>query len=333
MAFYRCINVENFVLFDELASIGDSAFYGSAIKTLKLTSEFVSFGASAFEQCEKLESVTFESNNNNVTTIGNAAFRLCENLVDFDFSKLTSLETVQEYAFASCSKLSHIPNLQTYSNYSFSGCGIESLGFMGTTAIGDSAFSGCNNLKSLNFADCNCDIGNNAFSNCTSLTSLSFYGYGSNKVNIGNSAFYNCSSLKQLDISNNAVGSIGDYAFQNNLSLAYLDLSQVNGSIGEAAFWKCVSLTTVIIGQNVTSIGYRAFNDCYCLSTVVFQATAATASSLTFGGFAFQNCYSIKTVLVRDNSIWTTILGAMNSASPYNGARFANATIVADATI
>lgn len=93
----------------------------------------------------------------------------------------------------------------------------------GITVIGAYAFSGCQNLTSVNFASTDLvTISSGAFSNCSSLETVDF----SNCPNLENiqweyiqwGAFRDCTSLKYIDLSGTKVSSFG------SLTLAALSL-------------------------------------------------------------------------------------------------------------
>ena len=65
-----------------------------------------SIGNEAFKGCEKLESFTPSTN---LTTIGASAFENCVKLnIDYDFSTCNNLTTIGDNAFAGCSSLTRM---------------------------------------------------------------------------------------------------------------------------------------------------------------------------------------------------------------------------------
>lgn len=109
--------------------------------------EIVSFGASAFRECHKLESVT---NVPSVTAIGVNCFSGCGKLTDI--SGLSNVTTIGDGAFTSCSSLKDV------------------YGFDSVVTIGSRAFSGCTQLEYIDGFGLNLtSIGERAFANCTAL--------------------------------------------------------------------------------------------------------------------------------------------------------------------
>ena len=68
----------------------------------------------------------------------------------------------------------------------------------GTYTIGINAFSGCSNLASVVMSDTVSTIGDSAFANCSSLTAFEL---GKNVKKIGNGSFSGCTSLSYISVS------------------------------------------------------------------------------------------------------------------------------------
>ena len=139
----------------------------------------------------------------------------------------------------------------------------------GVTSIGNFAFTGCSNLKTVTIPNSVTSIGDGAFSHCSGLTgSLTI---PNSVMSIGYSAFYGCS------------GFTGSLTIPNSVT-----------SIGDFAFCECSGLTTVTIPNSVTSIDY-AFSDCTGLTAVNFQSTSKVTS---IGVAAFSNCSGLTSVTI-----------------------------------
>ena len=128
----------------------------------------------------------------------------------------------------------------------------------GVTNIGDSAFSDCSSLTSINIPDSVTYIGNSAFEDCNSLTSINI---PNNMTNIEVGAFLGCESLTSINISN-SVTNIGDLAFRGCYSLTCINIPNSVTNIGVCAFEYCKSLTSINIPDSVTNIGNKAFWKC-----------------------------------------------------------------------
>ena len=123
-------------------------------------------------------------------------------------------------------------------------------------SIGDSAFAGCENLKSVTLPDSIISIGTDVFSWCTALTTVNL---GNSAVSIGTGAFGFCTALTTVDFGNSVV-SIGDSAFAYCTRLESVTLPDSIVSIGAGAFSSCTDLDSVTIPSRVQMIGHSAFD-------------------------------------------------------------------------
>ena len=187
---------------------------------------------------------------------------------------------------------------------------------MPVTAIGDSAFSGCSNLKSITMSDSVVSIGNQAFSGCTELTAVSMPLY---LKSIGDGAFGGCGKLENITLPS-SVTDIGLFAFIGCDSLQYnhyedaeylgnpgnpyLALIKASDSditsctvhaqtkfIYDSAFMYCGSLTSINLGAAVTKIGYSAFEGCSSLTSITIPSMVTSISD-----FAFRDCGELASV-------------------------------------
>ena len=138
-------------------------------------------------------------------------------------------------------------------------------------------------------------IGESAFSDCNSLTSVEI---PNSVTSIGNSAFSNCSSLPSVTIPN-SVTSIGSSAFSNCTSLSSVTIPNSVTSIGSSAFSRCTSLTSIEIPSSVTVMEYSIFSFCNNLTRVTVWAN--TPPTLGFG--AFSNTASNLVIYVPSGSV------------------------------
>ena len=185
------------------------------IKSVEIGKEITEIGASAFNNCKNIESVTFAAgsklttigdsafNNCNslknitlpasVTSIGKRAFH-CQNLESITFAEGSQLETIGNEAFEGCNYLTEIilpDSVKTIGEYAFSYCrGIKSITFPDSVVIGKGAFYGCSSLKSITFHDFTGTIGEQAFRDCKHLESVIFTGAKPNSDAIDVDAFF-----------------------------------------------------------------------------------------------------------------------------------------------
>ncbi|MBR4248529.1 MAG: leucine-rich repeat domain-containing protein [Verrucomicrobia bacterium] len=160
------------------------------------------------------------------------------------------------------------------------------------TKIENSAFSGCEDLKSITIPDSVSEIGESAFEGCDSLKSIVL---GKGITVIGESAFSECVSLKCIVIPE-SVTEIGESAFEGCDSLKSIVLGKGVTVIGESAFSECVSLKSIVIPNSVTKIGESAFEDCVNLKSVVLGKSVTV-----IGEYAFSECVSLKSIVIPDS--------------------------------
>ena len=131
------------------------------------------------------------------------------------------------------------------------------------TKIGESAFFGCQNLKSVTIPESVTTIENNPFAYCDNLAEF-------------NGKFV--SADKHCIIVNNVLQSF------TPISLKSYSIPNSIVSISNYAFVNCQSLTQIIIPKSISSIGNRAFDCCNSLKTVYCMPdTPPTLGDNAFG--------------------------------------------------
>lgn len=120
-------------------------------------------------------------------------------------------------------------------------------------------------LSGLNFAAHAAEVasgtcGDNLMWTLDEYNTLTISGVGGMKdYSSENSApWYNYRNAIQTVLIENGITNIGDYAFNNCISLSALSIASSVINIGFASFYQCSSLTTAVIPDGVTSIGEYA---------------------------------------------------------------------------
>lgn len=254
-AFASCESLTIVTLGESVTSIANNAFYcARSLTDIIIPNSVKSIGNEAFANCNFLTSVEIPDS---VTSIGSKAFENCTSLTNITIGE--SVSSIGEKAFANSPFITSIDvdiNNQHYESidgnlYSKDrtiliqyAVGKQNKTFSipdSVTIIGQSAFSCCCSLTSVEIPNSVTTIEEYAFSSCESLTDVVMV---DSITIIGNSAFIGCYSLASIEIPNSVI------------------------SIGEIAFSGCESLTNVVIGSSVTSIGSRAFKDCTSLTSI-----------------------------------------------------------------
>ena len=157
------------------------------------------------------------------------------------------------------------------------------------SAIGHSAFNGCNDLTRVVMGNTINLIGSDAFSGCRSLIAVTI---SQSVRTIANFAFYGCSALTEIIIPDN-VTSIGQSICSYCTSLKSATIGDGATGIGYQAFINCRQLKEITIGKNVAYIGDEAFLNCTGLTKVNIKDLAAWCL-IDFEGSAVANplCYA-----------------------------------------
>ena len=273
-------------------NIPEEVTYGGEM--LKVTS----IGNSAFYVCDDLTSITIP---NNVTSIGVSAFGACSGLTSIDIPN--SVTSIGDAAFLGCSSLTSItiPNSVTSIGVGITwGCtNLISLEVEETNVVYDSR-DNCNAIISSDnelIAGCQTSmipnsvtsIGTRAFMGCSGLSSVII---PNSVTSIGNEAFMGCSGLTSITIPN-SVTSIGYRIFCQCSGLTSVTIPNSVTSIGNEAFFGCSGLTSINIPNSVTSIGRSSFECCWGLTSVIFPNSVKT-----LGKYAFHNCGALTSVTI-----------------------------------
>ena len=250
--------------------------------------------AEAFRNCTLLNFVTLP---NNLTSIGNSAFRDCSGLIG-GLTIPNSVITIEDYAFYNCSGFMGLltigESVKTIGNYAFYNC----RNFTGSlvipnsvVTIGDYAFYGSTAYwGTLTLGESVRTIGNSAFNGCNGL--VGDIVIPNSVTTIGEGAFYDCHSFGGSLILGNSVTTIGNNAFRECYNLTG-DLVIPNSviSIGYDAFRNCHGFAGALsLGNSLVTIGYRAFYDCYNLKGDINIPNSVT--SIGFSAFAYCNSFT-----------------------------------------
>ena len=317
--------VKEYILGEDVTSIGDGAFYGcSNLISVQMTDNVTSIGEYAFSGCEKLASINIS---NKVTSIGDFAFRNCFKLTSITIpASLTNLEPhtfyncrltkVEIHSNAIVSKDESYTSLGSYfgslveeyvlgeevtsiGDYAFSGSAITSISIPNNvTSIGKSAFSG-SAITSITIPAKVTSIGDNAFYSCIGLTSI--------QVESGNTVYdsrNNCNAIIetasntlllgcQNTIIPNTVTGIGDNAFYCCEGLTSISIPNSVKNIGDNAFQGCTGLTTVNLPNSITKIGKNAFLACRGLTSVNIPNSVTNIDEKAFFG-----CDNLKSITI-----------------------------------
>ena len=219
-AFYNCYSLNYLKLGNTIKTIGDYAFADcNSLATLTIPNSVKSIEYAAFQGCSSLTSITVPSGNiasyafsycsdltsvsigSGVTNIGSEAFGYCDDLASIRVINSNAYYDSRE----NCNAI-----IETATNTLIAGCYNTIIPY-GVTAIGEYAFSACDNLTSIEIPNSVTTIGNMAFSGCSNLTSITI----PNSVrSIGSRAFYRC--LTEIYVKATTPPEIADNTFSTS---------------------------------------------------------------------------------------------------------------------
>lgn len=130
-------------------------------------------------------------------------------------------------------------------------------------------------------------IGEQAFYGCVNLRSVVFVDGGTADVTIGASAFENCSSLKNIYVASSASAEESTYVAKTPETIK---------TIGEYVFYNA-AFSNLILGEGLEEIGEYAFG-----RTRVLQSVSLPASVTKIGAYAFYGASQLSDVSIADNS-------------------------------
>lgn len=202
-----------------------------------------------------------------VTSIGDYAFKYCENLTAIVIPN--TVKTIGDYSFEYCSSLSSvtIPN--------------------SVTTIGEYAFQYCRGMNSITISNSVISIGRAAFLRCVGLKQVVL---PNQLAVIEDGVFQQDSSLVSVSIPS-SVTSIGQSAFLECVSMTSIVIPEGTANIGLGAFNSCGTLKNVELPSTLTNIKMTAFYNCIALASITCKAlTPPTLELQVFYGVNQPSC-------------------------------------------
>ena len=243
-AFYECDSIKGNVSLRNSGNIGDYAFSGCSAITQATIANNGYIGSYAFQGCSAITQATITNDG----YIGSYAFQGCSAITQ---ATIANDGYVGNYAFSGCSNITtlDISNKGNINAYAFYKCGsnqtIPSVNISNDGSIGQFAFSQAGMEKAI--IKNNGGIGNSAFSSCPKLKTVEL---GQDITSIGSSAFQGCTMLGSIEIPDN-VKTLDSRAFYGCTSLKSAKTGNGVSLLNTQTFSGCTSLENVEIGTNI----------------------------------------------------------------------------------
>lgn len=263
-AFYECMSIVSFTIYENVSYIGDRAFYNcSLLENVVILSSFFEAGFEAFKE------TPYEDSQSGEIYIGKvlAGFK---GEMDEEYILTVAPDTtaIAAYAFENQHNLKKVVLPE------------------GVNSIGKGAFKNCENLEEINIQDTLLKrIEDESFYGCISLNEIVI---GQAIEYIGESAFRECHALS-LILDGGSLKEIGGYAFSmSNISSVHIPAGVKR--IGSYAFEGADLEEVKFLSQNsLEYIGEGAF---YGLNSTSFDM-AVLNELLEVGDFAFYSCHGL----------------------------------------
>jgi hypothetical protein len=264
--------------FDEISSGGavniiaieEYAFYNCTELThISVPAGVTNIGDNVFDNCVKLESITF-SENTALKSIGMFAFTYCRALKNIEIPD--SVLSIDEVAFYGCDALTRV-NIPA-----------------GVISIGAEAFSECGSLTTIDVDDGN-----------------AYYGDDNGVlINLADNELicYPGGKTDAIYVIPDGVTKIAHFAFSGNANLTGVEISEDVTSIGSRAFYNCIGLSDIYIPESVTSIDEGAFYNCAGLKKVTFAENGKLKNT---GAGAFRECDALESVVFPKTMYWRVL--------------------------
>lgn len=195
--FKDCIALNKVVFSEGIETIGESAFYNTALVNLVLPSTITRLESTCF-----MESAIEDLKVLGVASLGNEVFKNCREL---KFADLSHCKSMGKATFMNCLKLTGVDISSEFlvdlNKDTFNNCvSLTHVKFnRSLESLGESCFCGCHSLKTIDLPDSIVCIGASAFKDCTSLSGVVL---PSGLRYLSSNAFSGCCNLKTLDMRN-----------------------------------------------------------------------------------------------------------------------------------
>ena len=272
-----------------ITGIGDHAFYNANFPTtLDLSSQFTSYGISAFE-----DNKVFKGNENGVIAVKtpSGASGVTVGSKAFWNTQATEIDIDPNMVYSGCA-----PTDAYYSNGAgpYNGTSITKIVFESSiTSIPDYLFLHASGIPST----------------CTVTWPTKPI------THIGKGAFCGVQFTAAIPKKMSGDGTIGEYAYARNGMSGEITIPTGCTRIGDNAFRYCGNITSVSVPNTTTYIGTSAFADCTSLAALNFATLAdGTDPNLVLDGRIIDNDKNMRGITIT-NAVKTIYYSSTNSSN------------------
>jgi len=180
---------------------------------------------------------------------------------------------------------------------------LTSVNMQGIVNIGDYAFTGCSNLKSVSFHSGLKVIGENAFRDCINLETALVFPEGLTRIK--RDAFSGCTKIPSIKIANSSDLVVGPNAFSGCVGLTSVHIPgkptySVN-TTSAGTFDNCTGLTSITFGDDLTYLPPGMFHGCTGLTSITIPGHIKTiGGDITYHYGVFQKCTNLSSVTIQE---------------------------------
>lgn len=220
-----------------------------------------------------------------VTSIEKGAFANCTALQEFNYNAVAATAAADAFTGTTAKKVTFGENVEVIpANLCASNTKITEITIPAkVTEIQAAVFTGCYNLKTVNYNAVNCtSIAGDTFDYCHRLENIVL---GSEVKHIPANLYsrYSAQNITELTIPEQ-ITSIANKAFSDCANLTTLNYNAPACNIGEAAFAGCSKLDNIVLGAKVTTIPSYLYQGNTAITSIEIPAHITRVEDAAFAG-------------------------------------------------